>query len=410
MKRITISLLIGAGFLLLAFGFLRLLKNKTRSKNGLSDLFKKGQSIPQKSYKAGLQIIIGNQKDDNKIIERTKYQILERFRDEYKKISAIKLDKNTFRLNAEDIPDTNIFKKLITESIKIEFTEIFTLDEIAESFEKANSKLIKSDADISKREKELLEKKAADSANDKLSVILAQEDYEQMEAKKGFAEFINFNQSYSNDSGRPMYPAALGYVKIKDTFQLNKILNDTAILSRFPEILRFAFGSFDDNSSTKNPLLALYALKIIDQSFNPYPTHEQIIDAISEFEPVTGNPLIAFDFSSSGAEAWYLMTKRNIGRPIAIVVNNVVLSSPFVESPIKGGKTRITGSFSVEETRYMSKMFKSRPLLLPVKIAESSFIASKKSKKTIWIFVGVFLFISSLSYGISFLIKPASKS
>jgi SecD/SecF fusion protein len=104
------------------------------------------------------------------------------------------------------------------------------------------------------------------------------------------------------------------------------------------------------------------------------------------------------------------MTKRNIGRPIAIVVNNAVLSAPFVESPIKGGKTRITGSFSVEETRYMSKMFKSRPLLLPVKIAESSFVASKKSKKTIWILAGVFLFFSALSYGISFLIKPVSKS
>jgi SecD/SecF fusion protein len=398
MKRITISILIGTGFFLLAFVFLKLLENKARSKNGISDLFKKSRSIPQKSYKAGLQIMIGNGKDDNKIIERTKYQILERVRDEYKNFSAIKLDKNTYRLNAEDVTDTNIFKKLITESIKIEFTEIFTLDEIAESFEKANSKLIKSD------------KKAADSAKDKLSVILAQEEYEQMEAKKGFAEFINFSQSYITDSGKPMYPAALGHVKIKDTFQLHKLLNDTAFLNHFPDILRFAFGSYDDNSSTKNPFLALYALKIIDQSFNPNPTHEQIIDATSEFEPVTGNPMIAFDFNSSGAEAWYLMTKRNIGRPIAIVVNNVVLSSPFVESAIEGGKTRITGSFSVEETRYMSKMFKSRPLLLPVKITESSFVASKKSKKTIWVLMGVFLFISTLSYGVSFLIKPASKS
>jgi len=110
MKRIIISLLIGAGFLLLAFGFLRLLENKTRSKNGLSDLFKKGRSIPQKSYKAGLQVIIGNREDDNKIIERTKYQILERSRDEYKNFSAIKLDKNTFRLNAEDIPTQTFLK------------------------------------------------------------------------------------------------------------------------------------------------------------------------------------------------------------------------------------------------------------------------------------------------------------
>ncbi|HEX6168551.1 MAG TPA: hypothetical protein VFZ33_02590 [Chitinophagaceae bacterium] len=410
MKRISISILIGIGFSLLAFGFLKLLEKKARSKNGLSDLFKKGQSIPQKSYKAGLQIIIGNRKDDNRIIERTKYQILERFRDEYKNFSAINLDKNTYRLNAEDIPDTNIFKKLITESIKIEFTEIFTLDEIAESFEKSNSKLIKSDSGISKRKKELSEKQEADSEIDKLSVILGQEDNEQIKAKRGFAEFINFSQPYFANNGKPIYPAALGFVKIKDTFQFNKLLNDTAILNHFPEILRFAFGSYDNNFSTQNPLLALYALKIIDQSFNPYPTHEQIIDAISEFEPTTGNPMIAFDFSSSGAEAWYLMTKRNIGRPIAIVVNNLVLSSPVVESAIEGGKTRITGSFSVEETRYMSKMFKSRPLLLPVKITQSSFSPSKKSKKTIWILTSVFLFISALSYGVSFLIKPASKS
>ena len=104
------------------------------------------------------------------------------------------------------------------------------------------------------------------------------------------------------------------------------------------------------------------------------------------------------------------MTERNIGKPIAILLNDIVLSAPVVESAIEGGKARITGNFTVDEAIYIRTMMRSGKLNLPVKIIEQRFIASKKSKKTMWILMGIFLFISSLSYGVSFLIKPASKS
>ena len=103
------------------------------------------------------------------------------------------------------------------------------------------------------------------------------------------------------------------------------------------------------------------------------------------------------------------MTKRNKGKPVAILINDFVLTAPVVEEAIPGGSSRITGDFTVEEAMSLRAMIRTGKLTLPVEIAESKFEPAKKSIRIVWMLGLVFLLSALVTYGISFLIKRVSK-
>lgn len=388
MKRITISILIGVGFFLLALGSIKLLKNRFHISHQDGPLFS-----------GEIKIRIGNSNDNSNLIKTTISQLRNRIIDNT--FSAKQIDKNTFQISAKGIHDTVTFKKLLTGSEGIEFTEVFKLDEIQDEIGIAEKELTKR------------RKKYEKTLNTDTNLLSAKIEVAELARKNGYAELvelISFSQSYQENNGKVIFPASIGSIKVSDTTYLNEIFRDQEIMMNFPGSVKFAYSDYDKNLPGNDSLLTLYALKIADQSFNSNPTGDQIIDAELDFEPASGHPIVMFAFNARGSEAWYRMTERNVGKPIAILLNNIVLSAPVVESAIEGGKARITGNFTIDETIYISTMMRSGKLNLPVKIIEQHFIASKKSNKTIWILMGIFLFISSLSYGISFLIKPAPKS
>lgn len=384
MKRIKISILIGAGFSLLALGFIKILENRFRNSPTGKPLFN-----------GEIKIKIGNSNDNSNLIKTTLSQLRNRTGSTI--FSTQQIDKNTFQISAKDIHDTVTFKKLLTASVGIEFTELYRMDEIQNSIVTAEEKL------TNRR------KKYEQTLKTDTSLLSAQIEVAELARKNGYAkliELISFSQPYQESNGAVIFPAGLGFIKIKDTTYLNGILSDQEIMMNFPGSLKFAYGDYYNGTPNNDSLLALYALNTVDQNFKHNPTADQIIDAELDFEPATGHPYVMFAFNARGSEAWYRMTERNIRRPIAILLNHIVLTAPVVESAIEGGKVRITGDFTIDEAVYIRTMMRSGKLNLPVKIIEKRFIASKKSKKTIWILIGVFLFISSLSYGISYLIKP----
>jgi len=406
MKRITYSLLIGAGCASLFWSISKLQENKRKNKGGLSDVFKKGPSRQEVYYNAELQVAIGNPGDNSELIEKTKDQVLYRLGGFYKGLSAEKIDKNIYRLKANNILDTTVFKKAITESGKIEFSELFSLDEISGSIMAADSVLRNWDVLLGKQKELEYAKKKLDTTGD-LSAIL---EYVELEKSLSLAKFISFIGPFQNSEGSIRYTGDLGYVKTKDTSFLNKILNDPAITRVFPENLKFIYSTSDADLYSDDSVLKIYAKKKLDKDFFPYPTSDQITDASPEFDASTGNPIILFTFNSYGAQSWYLMTKRNINKPIAIIANNIVLTVPVVEGAIEGGQSRITGAFSVEENALLCKMMLSEELPLTPRITAASFkqYTSKKNGLTLIILI-LFILVSAASYGISFLIKPAPK-
>src|SRR5688572_20802877 len=342
MKRLAYSILIGAGCALLFFGFSKLLENK--KERGLLDIFTRNPSVKTAYYSADLNVAIGSPEDNDRLIEQTKGLILSRLGGSYADQSLEKLGKNVFRLKANKIFDTTIFKISITASGKIEFSELFPLNEISGSILSVDSVLLQRGL----KQKKLQESKdVGDTATDKLSNIL---EHAGLEKSLSLSRFISFSSGYQTADGRVQYPGDLGYIKTKDTSGLNKILTDPEISRLFPENLGFIYGYLDADLYSEDSMLKLFAKKTLDRAFFPFPSGDQITEAAPTYMPSTGQPIISFAFNSQGAQDWYLMTKRNIDKPIAIITNNIVLTAPVVESAIEGGQSRITGAFSVDET------------------------------------------------------------
>ena len=411
MKRIVYSILIGAGCAFLFWGISKLQENKRKNNGGLIDVFKNKSSEQETFYSAELHIAIGNTGDNIKLIEQTKEQILQRLSGSYTDLSIEKIDKNVYKLKANNIIDTIVFKNAITSSGKIEFSELFTIDEISGSLSLADSILRYRNAELAKRQEQIKEpKKSLDTATDKLSDVLGHLEIEKSNGQEGLRGFISFTQPFPNADGRIRYMGDLGYVKPKDTSTLNQILNDPEITGHFPVNLKFLYGILDVNPYSNDSMIRLYAKKDLDKNFFPYPTWDQITKATPSFQPPDGQPTIELAFNTSGAQAWYLMTERNVNKPVAIIANNVVLTAPVVESAIEGGQSRITGNFSGEETELLCKMMLSGELPLVTRITAASFkqYTSKKFGLALIILI-LFVLSSAAGYGISFLIKPASK-
>jgi|GEM_PF-5417226 len=410
MKRIGYSILIGAGCALLFWGISKLQPNKRKNKASLINVFKKRSSHNETYYSAQLRVAIGSPENDSELIEQTKQQILYRLRGSYTSLSLERFDKNVYTLKANKILDTAVFKTAITGTGKIEFSELFSLTEISESLNSADSQL-RNEADLLEKQKKLKEvKRDLDTVTDKLSVVLDHTGLEQSAVDLGLRKFISFSSPYQNVDGSVIGPAELGYVKTKDTSALNKVLNDPEIITHFPENLKFVYGYLDIDLYSDDSMLKLFAKKDLDKAFFPFPTGDQITEATPEIEPSTGQSIIAFTFNSQGAQDWYLMTSRNSNKPIAIITNNVVLAAPVVEQAIEGGQSKILGNFSYDETAQLCKMILARELPLSTTIIAASFEYHNAKKFGLALIILIlFVLSSAASYGISFLLKPASK-
>jgi SecD/SecF fusion protein len=410
LKRIVISISIGVLCSLLYLAISGL--NNKKSKGSLLDTLSKPNSSKQAAetlYKGTVKLAIDNSIDSAQKLKKTLNQVEKRM-DNY--FAGMTEDSGFYILSVKGVTDTSYLKKMLTESVKIEFKETFSLGTLSESLTKANEEMMKSDNSAIDKKKEYDKILETDTAKEKLSTILAGNEVTDLKLGSGLASFIRFSQPFSMPSGENRYPSELGYVRSNDTAALNQVLERPQIANLFPSELSFAYGSgnFISSSGSKDSILSIYAIKNVDTRYLPCPTAEQIARSEMSFDPYSGSPTILFEFNDAGSHAWYEMTRRNVGKPIAMMANNFVLSCPSVESAIDGGSSRITGAFSVDECRYLAKMIGSEELAQPVKIVETKFTVESSNKSKRFKILGIiFLITTALAYGISLILKPNSK-
>lgn len=308
-------------------------------------------------FKGTIKIVIGNQNDDPNLIKKTFNSIKNRIH--YLEFSSKHLDKNTYDLTIHRAADTAILKKLSSESITIEFSEVYTIGHLERFFSTIHKDL---------EDKQAI-KRVKDSNGTRAFV----------ERPRTLTEIISFLQPIPDPKyQRYFYPAAIGNVRTKDTAYLNNLLANKKYQEFIPGSLRFAYGKSDNPSTADSRILSLYALKLNTEHPNPYPTGDQIseVKLLDEKDVATKKPVIAFQFNPEGARAWHYMTRKNVRWPIAISANEMVLTAPVVEGPIEDGSTRITGDFTDLELWYILTIMRSGKLALPVSIIGSNFSAS----------------------------------
>lgn len=168
----------------------------------------------------------------------------------------------------------------------------------------------------------------------------------------------------------------VAYVAKKDTAKLNRYLELDLIRNKFPSNVRFMYGAEgrETKFDSKAPL-ALYAIKTTPGTDGGAKLEgDHVTDASMDYDPITGKPVVLMSMDPSGSRIWKKMTGDNIGRSVAVVLDNKVYSAPNVENEIGGGRTSISGQFTPEEATDLANILKIGKLPAPARIVQEQVV------------------------------------
>ncbi len=191
---------------------------------------------------------------------------------------------------------------------------------------------------------------------------------------------LQIAQPYAGTDGKTVYPSALGYIAQKDTGTLNDYLRLELVKSKFPSNLVFMYGKADVSDAKLKDILTLYAIKTLDNG--QAELGGEGISATQDYDE-RGRIAIKMNMDKTGTAIWAKMTTRNVGKPIAIVLDNFVYSAPNVNDPITTGNSQISGSYTIKEAQDLSEILESGKLPAPARIVQDQQVGPTLGKESI---------------------------
>jgi len=174
--------------------------------------------------------------------------------------------------------------------------------------------------------------------------------------------------------GRQSFAPYLGFVSTSDTSLFNEYLNIENVRSQFPSNMKIAYGVPEKNDKgVKSDVLPVYALKFVEGIEKAKLEGDGVQQATQDFDD-RGRAAIKMLMTKQGERIWSEMTTENVGKPIAIVLDNIVYSAPNVINPITSGTSEISGNFSVEEAQDLANILQSGKLPAPARIVQEQVV------------------------------------
>ena len=170
-------------------------------------------------------------------------------------------------------------------------------------------------------------------------------------------------------------------VYVKDTARVNALFARADVKAMFPANLTFAWAAKGIPAKNGDEILSLEALKKGQGQSAPL-EGDVITDAAQDFDQ-GGRAEVTMAMNGTGARIWKNLTGANIGRRIAIVLDGYVYSAPVINGEIPGGRSSISGSFSVEEAKDLANVLKAGKLPAPTRIVEDAFIGPSLGAESI---------------------------
>ncbi|MFN8114896.1 MAG: protein translocase subunit SecDF [Bacteroidia bacterium] len=206
---------------------------------------------------------------------------------------------------------------------------------------------------------------------------------------------VSFNQQTQQpEQFLPGPVIARAYSKA-DTAKANELLKNPALKSYLPNKLKFMWGAKPEEVKNESGEIVgvyyeLYAIKVTDRSGKAAMYGDIITDARPDFDAQSGgHPYISMTMTGEAATKWAKLTRDNApqgdkkGRSIAVVMDNMVYSAPTVNGEIKGGKSQITGNFTVEEANTLAAVLSAGKLPAPARIVEESVVGPTLGQEAI---------------------------
>ncbi|MBR1516192.1 MAG: protein translocase subunit SecDF [Paludibacteraceae bacterium] len=305
-------------------------------------------------------------------------------------------------------------RKLLQGSANLEFWETYDLSEILPQLAQINNEYAKiNEATESATETEEAQEVAEDQpqvaqattdssdVEDLLDEIAtdsaAQAEVDQEQAVENYKKqnplFFILNPSISQ-SGQAYRGPVVGTVHYTDTARVNAMLSSTIAKQVLPRDLRLKWTvKAIDEANTLYQLIALKAQRDGRASLEG----DVITDARADFGQLTAYANVSMSMNAEGAKAWQRITKDNIGKSVAIVLDGYVYSFPTVQNEIAGGNSQITGNFTVDEAKDLANTLKSGKMPAPAHIIQEDVVGPSLGQEAIsagmWSFVLGFVLI-----------------
>ncbi len=170
------------------------------------------------------------------------------------------------------------------------------------------------------------------------------------------------------------------FYNLDDTMSINSILSNDKVQQLIPNTIKFlwAVKPTENTADPSDQVLELFVIKTSRGGKAPL-TGEVITDARQDLDQ-SARPSISMQMNSNGAKNWRRLTSTNIGRRVAIVLDNYVYSAPFVQNEIPNGNSQITGDFTIEEAQDLANILKAGTLPAPTTIVEDVVIGPTLGK------------------------------
>ncbi|MDR1258572.1 MAG: protein translocase subunit SecDF [Tannerellaceae bacterium] len=304
------------------------------------------------------------------------------------------------------VKDAERVRKLLQGSANLEFWETFDLAEIYQSLVAADNllaSLVSQDTpqdDVAAVENQTVEQEPATpeadeatsplSEADSLLAQLAPDAAAEAEQARSMEEFARLHPlfailSVNNYNGQIVPGPVVGYAQAADRDRVDELLNTKQVKDLLPRYLTFKWGV--KAASEDEQLYELYAIRS-NRDGTPALAGDVVTDATSDFAQQQiggrqGAQEVAMTMNAEGAKAWARLTKDNIGKCIAIILDDLVYSAPRVNDEITGGRSQITGQFTPEEAKDLANVLRSGKMAASVTIAQEDVVGPSLGQEAI---------------------------
>ena len=292
--------------------------------------------------------------------------------------------------------DKDRILKLLSGSADLQFHETYMREEAMPFIGQLHSAYLAEISDVKAEAKEdttaVAEAEAVEAENDTVNALdlAAKKDLAAAEAgnndqAKSLLNYLVVNDPYHTES-----LCDVGYARVTDTAEVNKVIYSEIAKKVLPKEMRLYWDakvSKIENPETgkKTKVLHLYAIKVNDPNGKAPLTGDVVTTAKDDYSNEIGNvgPVVSMQMNTEGTRIWANLTKMNVGRAIAIVLDEVVYSAPRVNGEIPGGSSQISGRFTQADTKDLANTLNSGKMPAPLRVASYQMVGPSLGAQSI---------------------------
>ena len=289
-------------------------------------------------------------------------------------------------------------RNLLQGVAKLQFWEVVEVNEIGGSLETINSAWVAAN-------------KSAANPEAVADTVATEELSEEDSLRNALEEQLaQIDPANPNSSTSPLFSLlkpnyGLAY-DLRDTMEINKIIKNADYKAMLPRDIKLLWGVKPFVAEDGSETLELYAIKA-ERGTDDAPLEGDVVTDARQTLDQTSRPAVSMQMNAEGARKWRKLTSENIGRRIAVVLDDYVYTAPVVNGEIPTGQSEISGNFSLQEAQDLANILKSGSLPAPTQIVEESIIGPTLGKEALN--QGLLSMVAGLSIVVLFMVAYYAK-